>query len=189
MMGPNNSGRSAASYHNRPAGLAVSDHAGLAARLRVRGYHLFDEDGLGAGNISDCLTGNGFGKKSNEVARMTGLECNADLAVGLEAANARTVAGARIDDDKRPQLRIDVDAVGRDDPHKSIIYGPLQLTAVHNQFDLVVEHVRRVFGHVLAILISALTQHIPEQHAALGGIDPVLHCGGKYRKRRHRRLR
>ena len=115
---------------------------------------------------------------------MAGFECNADFAVGLEAANARTVAGARIDDDKRPQLRIDVDAGGRDDPHKRIVYGPGQLTAVHNQFDLVVEHVRRVFRHVLAILISALAQHIPKQHVALGGIDRVIHCVGKYRKRR-----
>ena len=154
----------------------------------MRGYHLFNEDRFGAGDVSDCLPWNRFGEKSNEITRMTGLECNADLTVGLEAANARTVAGARIDDDKRPQLRIDVDAVGRDDPHKSIIYGPVQLAAVHNQLDLVVEYVRRVFGHVLAILISALTQHIPKQYAALGGIDPVLHCRGKYRKRR-RRLR
>ena len=188
MMGPNNSGRSGREHHDRPAGLAVSDHAGLAARLRVRGDDLFDEDRLGASNVSDRLTGNGLGKKSNEVARMAGFERNADFAVGLESANARTVTGARIDDDERPQLRIDVDAVGRDDPHKSVIYRPLKLTAVHNQFDLVIEHMRRVFGHVLAILISALTQHIPKQHAALGGVDSVLHCGGKHRKRRHRRL-
>ena len=167
-------------------GLAVSDHAGLAARVRVRGDDLFDEDGLGAGNISDGLAGNGFREKSDEVARMAGFECNADLAVGLEAANARTVAGARIDDDKRPQLRINIDAVGRNDPHKRIIDGPLQLSAIHDQFDLVVEHVRRVFRHVLAVLVSTLAQDIPKQHAALGGIGCIPHCGGKHRKRRRR---
>ena len=152
---------------------------GLPLGVRVRGYNLFDEDCLGASDVADRLTGNRLGEKSDEVARVAGFECNTDLAVGLEAANTGTVAGSRIDDDKWPQLRIDVDAVGWNDAHKGIIYGPIQLAAVHDQFDLVVEHVRRAFGHVLAILISALTQHIPKQHAALGGVDRVPHCSGK----------
>ncbi|WP_232453344.1 hypothetical protein, partial [Burkholderia ubonensis] len=34
------------------------------------------------------------------------LQCDADLAVHLEAADARPVTGAGIDDDERPFLRI-----------------------------------------------------------------------------------
>ena len=120
-------------------------------------YHLFEEDRLGASDVLDRLTGHRLGQKADEVAGMAGFECNADLAVGLEAADAGTVAGSRIDDDEWPQLRIDLDAVGRNDAHKGIIYRPIELAAVHDQFDLVVEHVRRGFGHVLAILIAALT--------------------------------
>jgi hypothetical protein len=36
---------------------------------------------------------------------------------------------------------------------------------------------RSGFGHMLAVLISALTHHIPKQDAALGGVDHVLHGG------------
>jgi hypothetical protein len=39
---------------------------------------------------------------------------------------------------------------------------------------------------MLAILIAALAHHVPEQHAALRGIDHVFHRGGKYAERRCR---
>jgi hypothetical protein len=66
------------------------------------------------------------------------------VAVGLEPANTRAVAGARIDDDK-----------GRSFGLMSMPAGGMTAQArftgrpglrPYNQFDLVVEHVRRVFG-------------------------------------------
>ena len=99
----------------------------------MRGGDLFDEDRLGAGDVLDGLAWNGIGQKSDEVARMTGLEGDADFAVGLEAANAGAVAGARVDDNEWPQLRIDFDASGRNDAHKRIVHRPLERAAVDDQ--------------------------------------------------------
>ena len=146
MMGPNNSGRRAASIMIAQPAWQFPITQGLPLASGCSSDDLFDEDRLGASNIFDRLTRHGLRQKSNEVARMAGFKCNADFAVGLESANSRTVTGARIDDDKGPQLRIDVDAVGRDNPHKSVIYRPLKLTAIDNQFHLVIEHMRRVFA-------------------------------------------
>ena len=56
--------------------------------------------GLGSRDVLDRLPRHGFGQEADEVAGMPRLEGDADLAVGLEAADARPVSGARIDDDK-----------------------------------------------------------------------------------------
>jgi hypothetical protein len=47
----------------------------------------------------------------------------------------------------------------------------------------VIEHVRRTLRQMLAILIAALAHDIPEQHAALRGIDHVFQGRGKYAER------
>ena len=114
---------------------------------------------------------------------MPGLERDADLAVGLEAADARAVPGARIDDDEGPARRVDLDALRRNDPHERIVDRPLERAAVDDELDLVVEHMRRGLGQMLAILVAALPHDIPEQDAALRGIDHVFHSGGKHAQR------
>jgi hypothetical protein len=38
---------------------------------------------------------------------VSGFQCHPDFTVGLEAADARTVTGARIDNDKGPLRRVD----------------------------------------------------------------------------------
>jgi hypothetical protein len=48
---------------------------------------------------------------------MAGLQGHADFAVVLHAADARTVPGARIDDNERPLRRVDRGARRRHDPH------------------------------------------------------------------------
>ena len=94
-------------HHDRPAGLAIADHAGLAVGLGMQRDDLLEEHRLGARDVLDGLAGHGLGQEADEVAGMAGLEGDADLAVGLEAADARAVPGARIDDDERPAPRID----------------------------------------------------------------------------------
>ena len=139
------------------------------------GRDLFDEDRLSAGDVRDRLSWDGIGKEADEITRMTGLECDADFAVGLEAANSGPVPGAWINDDKRPQLGIDFDSGGRDDAHKHIVDRPLQRASVDHKLGFVVENVRRSFRHVFAILVSALTHDVPEQDAALESVDCVFH--------------
>ena len=91
-------------HHDRPAGLAVADDAWLAVGLRMQRDHLFEEYRLGVRDVFDRLTGHRIGQEADEIAGMTGLERDADFAVGLEPADAGAVAGTRIDDDERRRV-------------------------------------------------------------------------------------
>ena len=172
-------------HHDRPPGLAVADHAGLAFGLRVQGNDLFEEDRFSVGNVLDGLARHGIRQEADEVAGMSGLEGDADLAVGLEAADPRAMPGSRVDHDERPAQRIDLNACGRNDPHQAIIDRAFQRTAVNDQLYLVFENMRRSLGEMLAILIAALAHHVPEQHGPLRRIDHVFHGGSKQPKRGH----
>ena len=173
-------------HHHGPAGLAVADHAGFAVGLGMQRRDLLDEDRFGAGDVLDGLARHRVRQEADEVAGMPGLHGDADLAFGLEAADARTVAGARIDNDERPQCLVDLHARGRLDPRQQVIHRPFERTAVHDEFGIVVEHVRNGFRHVLTILVAALTHHVPEQDAALRGVDRVFKERSKESQRGHR---
>ena len=188
MIGPNKSGRMRGEHHDRPAGLAVADHAGFAVGLRVQFRNLFQEHCFGARDILDRLARHRLRQEADEIAWVPGFKSDADLAVGLEAANTGAVAGARIDNDKWPARRIDLDAGRRDNPHKAVVDRLVELAAVDDEFDLIIEHVRSGFGQMLAILIAALPHHIPEQDAPLRGIDGVFDRGSKQIKRRRDRI-
>ena len=91
-------------HHHGPPGLAVPDHAGLAVRVGMERHDLLDEDRFGARDVLDGLTRHRVREEADEIAGVTGLKGDADLAVGLEAANAGAVAGTRVDDHERPSL-------------------------------------------------------------------------------------
>ena len=150
----------------------------------MQGDDLLEEDRLGAGDVLDGLPRHGIRQEADEIAGMPGLERDADLAVGLEAADPGAVPGARIDDDERPAFRIDLDARRRNDADERIVDRPRERAAVDDELDLVVEHVRRGLGEVLAVLIAALAHDIPEQDTALRGVDHVIDSGGKHAKGR-----
>jgi hypothetical protein len=107
------------------------------------------------------------------------LHDHADFAVGLEAADTRTVAGARIDHNKRPARWIDHDACRRHHPHQAVIHRLFELAAVDNELELVIEHMRRGFGEMRVVLIAAFAHHVPEQNAALRSVDGVFDRGGE----------
>ena len=107
--------------HHRPAGLAVADDAGLALGLGMAGDDRLEEDRLGGGDVEDGLAGHRVGQEADEVGGVAGLHRDADLAVGLEAADAGAVAGARVDDDEGALLRVDRDALGRDDAGQEVV--------------------------------------------------------------------
>ena len=136
--------------------------------------NLSDEQNLGAADVLDRLAGLGIREESHEVDRVTGAQRDADLALLLEAADARTVPGARIDDDERPLSQVGRLARLGFDAHQCIVDRALELSAIQNH--LVVEHEhRRLAGPVvLDRLIAALAQHVPEQDLALHGVDPVF---------------
>ena len=145
---------------------------------------LLEEDRLSARDVLEGLAWHGLGQESDEIAGMPGLESDADLAVGLEPADARAMPRSRIDHHEGAARRIDCDALGRDNPHEDIVDRPIEGAAVDNDLRRIVEHVRRGLGEMLAILVAALAHHVHEQEAALRGVDHILHRRGKRTKSR-----
>src|SRR5215472_2643796 len=90
-----------------PNSPAIADQTRLALGVWMSLDDLIDEPGLGLANIFDRLARHWVRQKTDEIARMAGLERNADFAVVFHASNTGTVAGARIEDYKRPFVRVD----------------------------------------------------------------------------------
>ena len=141
----------------------------------ARGHRL-EEGRLGAGDIENGLARHRVGQEADEVGRMPGLHRDANLAVGLEAADPGAVAGARVDDHERPLPRVDLDALGRQDADEQVIDRPLEPSAVEHQIGLVVEHVRRDLRPVRLVLDGASAHHVEEEDGPLPGVDPVRGC-------------
>jgi hypothetical protein len=115
---------------------------------------------------------------------MPSLEYDTDFTIGFEAADTWAMSRTRVDDDKGPTRPINFNARRRNDPDQAIIDGPVELATIKNKLSLVIQDVRGGLRHLFAVLISALTHHIPKQNTALGGVDRVLHRGRKHAKRR-----
>ena len=105
---------------------------------------------------------------------MPGLERDADLAVGLEAADARAVACARVNYNERPALWVNFDPYRGHNPREDVVHWPIEIAAVHHEFHLVIEHVRSGLGQLFAICVAALTHHIPKQDGSLRRVDHVI---------------
>ncbi len=136
--------------------------------------HLLEEDRFGARDVLDGLAGEGIRQKADEVARMTGLERDADLAVGLEPTDARAVARAGIDDHEGPTVLVDLDPLRRHDPDERVVHRALEPPAIDDQLHLVVEDIRRGLGEARPIGIAALTHDVPKQYRPLGGVRHVV---------------
>ena len=91
-------------HHHRPACLAIADHRRLAVGLGVKGDDALEKRRLGHHDVLDRLARDRLGQEADEVAGMACLEGHADFALRLEPADARSVTGARIDDDEGPLL-------------------------------------------------------------------------------------
>ena len=183
---------------HRPAGLAVPDHAGLALGPGVQFDHLLQERDLGVDDVFDRLPRHGVGGEADEIAGMAGAHGHADLAVGLEAADAGAVPRARIDHDKGPLQRIDHHAGRWLDPDQQVVDRFDESTRVQHQFSVEAEHMRHRLGFLRVVLLAALSQHIPEQDGALRcigcvvakrapGLHPGIHAGPRGNGRRRAR--
>src|SRR6266566_1248756 len=150
----------------------------------MQGDDFFEKYRLRARDILDDLAGHGIRQEADEIAGMPGLERHADFAVGLEAADPGAMPGARVDDDEGPARRVEFDAWRRNHLYEAVVDRPIERPAVEHQLHLVIEHVRSGLGEVFTILIAAPAHDIPEQHAALRGIDHVFHGSAKCAERR-----
>ena len=75
---------------------------------------------FGIGDVGERLRRLGVRVEDHEINRMPRFERDADFRIFLEAADAGAVAGARIDDDERPQGIDDDDILRRQDPHERV---------------------------------------------------------------------
>ena len=164
-------------HHQRPPGLAVADDARLGVGVRVQLEDLFDKNRLGAHDILDGLARHGIGPESHEITGMSRFQRNADFAVCLEAADPGAMPSAWIDDHEGTARQIDLHALRRHHAREAVVHRPRESAAVHHQLYFIVEYVGDGLGHVFAVLLAALAHHVPEQHAALGGVDQVFPCG------------
>ena len=136
---------------------------GLPSAFGWRFDDLLDKAGLRFADILDRLTGHRFGQEADKIAGMAGGERDPDLAVMLHAADARAMPGARVEDDKRPLVRVDRcpwaerSAPTRNSPAAAC-------PAVEHQLGIKAQHVRRRAGIVLDAIVAALAQHIQQQN-------------------------
>ena len=108
MIGPNSSGRIAASIMiAQPAWQLPITH-GLPSACGCSAMTFSRKTASARAMSSIVWSWHRIGQESDEIARMPGLERDADFAVGLEAADAGTMSGARVDDDERPARWIDL---------------------------------------------------------------------------------
>ncbi len=173
MIGPKSSGLERGKHHDRPPGLAVADHGGLAFGIGMQLNHALEKGSFGACDVLDRLPRHRLGQEADEVARVTGPEGNADLALRFEAADAGAVSGARIDDDERPLLLVYLDGSRRRDADQNVVDRSRQLAPIHDELAAELQHMGGGLRVVLSISLAALLQDVQHEDAALPRINPI----------------
>ncbi len=140
--------------------------------------HRLKEDRLGARDVLDGLTWHGIGQEPDEIAGMASPDGDANFRIGLEAAYARAVACARVDDHKGSALVIDLDALRRDDPRQCIVYRPFEGATVRHQFNLEMQDVGNLLLQMLAILVPSLAHDVEKKNCPLYRVGGVIRIGG-----------
>ena len=171
MIGPNSSGRIAASIMIAQPAWQLPMTQGLPSASGCSAMTFFKKDRLGARNVFNGLSRHRVRKKAHEVTRVARFERDANFAVGLEAADAWPMAGARINDDEGRAAGIDLDACRRNDTRQDIIDRPFEAfghrapAQLHNR-----ERAAPIWRCARDRLIAALAHGVPEQNLPLGRV-------------------
>ena len=123
------------------AGLAVADGK-RTRRVRMELDHALEEAHLSLDDIQELLAGRRRRPEADEIDRMARIQGIADLALRLEATDARPLAGPRVDHHDRPFSRIDCDSRRRDDARQRVVDRPRQRPTVHQHFMAEAQHRR-----------------------------------------------
>src|SRR4029078_11144970 len=118
--------------------------------------HPAKEPLLGLAYVEQGLAGLRVAEEYHEVDRMPLAQRHADLRVVLEAADARAVTRARIDDDVRTPPGIDCHALRGHDAYQRVIDRALELAAVDHGLKIEVQHRRQARLRMLDKVITAL---------------------------------
>src|SRR5271166_3533706 len=128
---------------------------------------LFDEDGVRTRYILDALAVHRLRREADKIDRMSELECIADLADRLEAANTWPLASARVDHDHRPLARVQLDAGRGNDTDQRVIDRSWQRVASQHKLEVIDQNrIDAVRPHLL-VLIAAPAQNVQEQDRPL----------------------
>jgi hypothetical protein len=159
--------------HDRPARLAIADHGGLADGFGMKRNDTLEERCFRVDRVLYGLSGDRLGEKADEIARMAGLERDANFALRLEAAYARSVPRSRIHDNEWPLILVDLRVLRRGDPHQHVVDRSGQLAPVQDDFAAELQDVRRNLGSMLFVTLATLLKDIQKENRALPRIEPI----------------
>ena len=140
--------------------MAIADDCWLAVGFGVEPDHAREESCLGVDNVFNRLTRNRIREETNEIAGMPRFEGDADLALRLETADAGPVPCTRINNDEWPLALVDLCAIRRQNAHEGVVYRPLQLAPIHDEFAAELQDMRRNLGVMLLVAVAALLKDI-----------------------------
>ena len=132
-----------------------------------------DEFRLGMHHVSQSLPRLGMLAEHHEIHGVAVMQRDADLAVGLEAADSRAETRARFDDHEGALPFVDLDALGRNDFDEHLVAGTRQRLAVEDHPGFVDQHRRRPGGLIHRVLVGPFPQDVQHQRAALGRIRRI----------------
>ena len=113
-------------------------------------------------------------QKADEIARVPRSQRDADLAVMLHPADARTVPGARVEDNKWPLPWVDRNVGGRNDFYQCVIDGLWQRTSVDQKIEPEAQHMRGCSTALFKVVISPLPQNVQEEQGTLESVAHVI---------------
>jgi hypothetical protein len=105
--------------------------------------HAFEEFDLSLDNVHELLAGRRRGAEANEIDRMARIQGVADLAFGLEAANAGPLAGARVHHHDRPLAIVSRDSWRWHNARQSVVDWAWKQAPVHQHFVAEAQHGRQ----------------------------------------------
>ena len=151
--------------------------ANATRRVRMEFRHALEEPHLSLDDVEELLARCGRRPKADEIDRMTRIEGVADLALRLESAYARPLAGSRIHHHDRPFSLIDCDAGRRHDARQRVVDRPGQRATVHQQLMAEAQYRRHRPRRDLDLFVPAPAQQVEKKDAALECVKQVLRPG------------
>ena len=127
-------------------------------------------------------------KEYHEVHRMTFVKRNADFRVALEAADPRSMSGARVNYNNR--RLVDVDAViptviaDLRNTKQRIIHGTFKTPCIQQSFGSEIEQRRKPRTLMLQHIVCPLAERVPEKNRALRDIALIGEQIGRLPRRR-----
>jgi hypothetical protein len=158
--------------HGGPATLAVAHNDGGRC-IGVAAHNFTHKTRFGPHHVGQGLAFNRALTEHHKVHRVPGLQRHAHLAVFLEAADARTVAGTGVDDHVRSLPVMHRHALRGQDVQQLIVHRVGQLLSIDHQFVVIHQHGWGASGLVGQVVVAAFAQGVQRQGGALQGIHPV----------------